>query len=99
MNLPRIILVLSFLLTVPAYAKTFTIFHSNDEHSRFLGFAPDYEYNPAVKGDGTIGGAARLASLLRQKRKVAQAKGPTLTLEAGDFSMGTLFHMASREKG
>ncbi len=81
------------------YAKIFTIFHTNDEHSRLLGFSPDTEYNPQVKGDGTTGGVARLATLLKEKRTQGQKKGAVLTLEGGDFSMGTLFHTISREKG
>lgn len=94
-------LILSFSLCTPMmiFGKSFTVFHTNDEHSRFLGFAPDSEYNPNVKGDGTVGGIARLAKLLNDRREAAKAKGPVLTLEGGDFSMGTLFHMISREKG
>ena len=99
MKLKRVLLLVCFLVPTLSYAKTFTIFHTNDEHSRLLGFAPDYEYNPAITGDGTVGGAARLSTLLNQKRATAQTKGPMLTLEAGDFSMGTLFQLISREKG
>lgn len=87
-------------LCIPSvgFSKTFTIFHTNDEHSRFLGFAPDSEYNPEKKGDGTVGGVARLAKLLKEKRTAAKAKGPVLTLEGGDFSMGTLFQLITRQK-
>lgn len=82
-----------------SFAKNYTIFHTNDEHSRLLGFSPDTEYNPQAKGDGTIGGVARLGTLLNEKRPEAQKKGAVLTLQGGDFSMGTLFHTVSREKG
>jgi 5'-nucleotidase len=89
----------SSLLSPISYAKTITIFHTNDEHSRFLGFAPDSEYDPSKTGDGTIGGIARVGQLLKQRREIAKSKGPVLTLQAGDFSMGTLFHTITREKG
>ncbi len=94
----RFLLVASLVFAHTSFAKSFTIFHTNDEHSRFLGFAPDFEYNPNTTGDGTIGGVARLATMLKQKRKAAEAKGATLTVGAGDFSMGTLFHTITREK-
>ena len=81
------------------FSETFTIFHTNDEHSRFLGFAPNSEYNPNTVGDGTIGGVARLAHLLKERKKIAESRGPVLILESGDFSMGTLFHTIAREKG
>ncbi len=95
----RVMLCILLFAPLLSHAETYTIFHTNDEHSRFLGFAPDSEYNPHIRGDGTIGGVARLATLLNEKRNLASQKGPVLTLEAGDFSMGTLFQMISREKG
>lgn len=95
----RLIFSASLCIPASAYSKTITVFHTNDEHSRFLGFAPDSEYNPNVKGDGTVGGIARLAKLLEERREAAKAKGPVLTLEGGDFSMGTLFQMITRQKG
>jgi 5'-nucleotidase / UDP-sugar diphosphatase len=45
--------------------------------------------------DSTRGGYARLASLIATRRKARTADGPVLTLDAGDFSMGTAFAAAS----
>jgi len=75
-----------------------TILHTNDWQSRLLGFGPNAEYTPDVAGDDdTIGGVARLKTLIDRER--AQAEGPVLLLDGGDFTMGTLFHTVTRETG
>ena len=67
-----------------------TILHTNDLHSRLNGYSPESEYTPmTLNDDHTIGGFARIASLLERERKLAE--GPVLTLDAGDFLMGTFF--------
>lgn len=58
-----------------------TILFTHDTHDHFLP-------TPA-EGGGEYGGYTRLATLLRQERAAAQA--PVVTLDAGDFSMGSLF--------
>lgn len=94
------LILLSFFIQNKALADDiYTLFFTNDEHSRLLGFAPNSEYEPNKLGDGTIGGAARVATLLKERRAYAKKVGPVLTLEGGDFSMGTLFQTYSREKG
>ena len=80
--------------------KTFTILHTNDMHSAFIGMAPAADYAPLnPNGDATRGGYARLASLIKQRQAARQDQGPVLVLDAGDFSMGTAFGAASRETG
>jgi 5'-nucleotidase len=80
--------------------KTFTILHTNDMHSAFIGMAPSSDYTPfTLNDDSTRGGYARLASLIATRRKAQSADGPVLTLDAGDFSMGTAFAAATRETG
>ncbi len=80
--------------------KTFTILHTNDMHSAFIGMAPSSDYTPfTLNDDSTRGGYARLASLIAARRKAQSADGPVLTLDAGDFSMGTAFAAATRETG
>lgn len=80
--------------------KTFTILHTNDMHSSFIGMAPAADYTPfKLNNDGTRGGYARLASLIAKRRKSRNAHGPVLVLDAGDFSMGTAFGAATRETG
>jgi 5'-nucleotidase len=80
--------------------KTFTILHTNDMHSAFIGMGPSSDYTPfTLNDDSTRGGFARLASLIATRRKARAANGPVLTLDAGDFSMGTAFAAASREIG
>ena len=89
------------LLSQPALAESrFTVLHTNDWQSRVLGFGPNSEYTPqTVNDDETIGGLARLATLIDQLRLEASKKGPVILLDGGDFSMGTLFHTVTRETG
>jgi len=80
--------------------KTFTILHTNDMHSAFIGMAPAADYSPFVlNDDATRGGYARLAGLIAQRKDARADQGPVLVLDAGDFSMGTAFGAASRETG
>ena len=58
-----------------------TILFTHDTHSHFL---PSPE-----AGGGQSGGYTRLYTLLERQR--AAAPGPVITLDGGDFSMGTLF--------
>ncbi|MRR14887.1 MAG: bifunctional metallophosphatase/5'-nucleotidase [Deltaproteobacteria bacterium] len=65
-----------------------TILFTHDLHSYFLP-----ERLPASAGpQATEGGYARLASLIEERRHAGPEK--TLLVDAGDFSMGTLFHTA-----
>jgi len=81
-----------------ANEKTLTIVHTNDLHSRFLGHSPNMDYTPLKTGDDeTVGGWARIATVITTEKK--KSKNPTLVLDAGDFLMGSLFHMMSREEG
>lgn len=60
--------------------NTVTILFTHDLHSHFL---------PINTADGESGGYARLYTLLENER--ASAKGATVTLDGGDFSMGSFF--------
>lgn len=74
-----------------------TILHTNDLHSHFMGFSPNGDYSPQVTGnDKTIGGWARIATVIKSTK--AKKNNPFLVLDAGDFLMGSLFHMVSREE-
>ena len=60
-----------------------TILFTHDTHSHFL-LSDD--------GDGAYGGYTRLATLLAEQRDAAEAAGRAcVTLDGGDFSMGSLF--------
>lgn len=99
--LSLLFLLASFSICNSAVAgKHFTILHTNDWQSRLLGFGPNSDYTPAKTGDdGTMGGLARMASLIESRRALAEKNGPVLVLDGGDFSMGTLFHTVTRETG
>jgi 5'-nucleotidase / UDP-sugar diphosphatase len=72
--------------------KTFTFLHTNDMHSAFIGMGPASDYAPfTLNDDNTKGGYARLAGLLARRRMACEGQGPVLTLDAGDYSMGTEF--------
>jgi 5'-nucleotidase / UDP-sugar diphosphatase len=80
--------------------KTFTILHTNDMHSAFIGMGPASDYTPfTLNDDLTRGGYARLARLIAQRKEARKGQGPVLVLDAGDYSMGTAFGAASRETG
>jgi len=80
--------------------KTFTILHTNDMHSSFIGMGPAADYTPyTLNDDATRGGYARLAALIARRKEARAAQGPVLVLDAGDYSMGTPFGAATRETG
>jgi len=93
------------ILAGPVFAvtggkKTFTILHTNDMHSNFIGMGPASDYTPlTLNDDKTRGGYARLATMIATRKKARAGQGPVLVLDAGDFSMGTAFAAASREMG
>ena len=100
MKLLRIIIIFAILL-VPANSqaaeKLLTIVHTNDMHSHLQGFSPEIDYNPyLVNADNTVGGWSRIATVISNTKK--QRKNPVLILDAGDFSMGSLFHTLAREE-
>jgi len=76
-------------------AQKLTILHTGDMHSHLMGHSPEADYSPATVGDdATIGGMARLATAITNAKTAAAAAGtPTLLLDAGDFTMGTLFEL------
>ena len=88
-SLPALALVCALLAgaLLPASAQgtaepgALTILFTHDTHDHFLP-------TPA-EGGGEYGGYTRLATLLQQERSAAE--GPVVTLDAGDFSMGSLF--------
>jgi len=80
--------------------KSFTILHTNDMHSAFIGMGPASDYTPfELNDDKTRGGYARLAGLIAQRKEARNTEGPVLVLDAGDYSMGTAFGAATREIG
>ena len=80
--------------------KAFTILHTNDLHSSFIGMGPAADYTPFILNDDTTrGGYARLAGLIAKRKEARKDQGPVLVLDAGDYSMGTPFGAATREIG
>lgn len=82
---------LSQILSLNGQAeKRITILHTNDLHSRLIGYAPESAYSPLIiNNDNTVGGFARIAAIIKAEKE--SNPGTTLTVDAGDFLMGTLF--------
>ena len=92
-----VLLVLSGFLFSADSRISLTIVHTNDLHSHFLGFSPNIEYTPQTVGDdSTVGGWARIATVIAEIRK--DRMKPVLVCDSGDFLMGSLFHLLTREK-
>jgi 5'-nucleotidase/UDP-sugar diphosphatase len=95
--LPLMLIACLALLGSAQENKTLTIIHTNDLHSQLLGLYPNKDYTPMTTGDDeTVGGWARIAAEMNKVR--AERSNPVLVLDAGDFLMGSLFHMISREE-
>ena len=92
-------LLLSVIVTVSAQEeKKIILLHTNDLHSRLNGFAPESDYSPYLTGnDRTKGGFARIAAIIKKEKEENQ--GLTLTVDAGDFLMGTLFQSLEVKTG
>jgi len=93
-------LTLIFLTLLPGlvFSQKFTILHTNDLHSRLMGFAPSSDYSPETTGnDSTRGGFARIAGYFDQVEQELGEK--PLILDGGDFLMGTLFHTLETTEG
>ena len=92
-------LFLSMILSLSGQTeKKITILHTNDLHSRLMGYAPESAYSPlTVNDDKTVGGFARIATIINAEKE--SNKGTTLVLDAGDFTMGTLFPSLEAKTG
>src|SRR5664279_3777469 len=78
--------------------KKLVILHTNDLHSRLNGFSPEPEYTPlSINDDKTVGGFARIATLIDAEKK--KNGDNILVVDAGDFLMGTFFHMLEDSTG
>jgi len=93
-----IIAMLSFCaMPVFGVEESLTIIHTNDVHSQLMGLSPNSDYTPdGLMDDDTVGGFARIATIIDEEE--ARRDNPVLVLDAGDFMMGSLFHMISREE-
>ncbi|OQY03884.1 MAG: hypothetical protein B6I20_04115 [Bacteroidetes bacterium 4572_117] len=79
-------------------SQKLVILHTNDMHSMLTGFGPELAYTPmSINNDKTVGGFARLATLLKQEK--AKLPNSTLIFDAGDFLMGSIFHAGEQETG
>ncbi len=89
--------VVFFAANVLAAEKSITIVHTNDMHSHFQGFSPEIDYQPfKVNADETVGGWSRVAAVIQKIKR--EKSNPVLVVDAGDYTMGSFFHMLNREE-
>jgi 5'-nucleotidase/UDP-sugar diphosphatase len=80
-----------------AVEKWITLVHTNDMHSHFQGFSPEIDYQPfTMNADKTRGGWSRVATIINNTKK--EKANPVLVVDAGDYTMGSFFHMLAREE-
>jgi len=98
-KLTLIIVLFISILSVDAQSeKKITILHTNDLHSRLMGFAPESGYSPlTTDNDKTVGGFARIAAIIKSQKEASSAT--TIVVDAGDFMMGTLFPSLEKKYG
>lgn len=93
-----VILASSVAIILAQEERKIVILHTNDLHSRLYGYSPESAYSPLIPGnDKTVGGFARIASVLKSEN--GMNSDITLTIDAGDFLMGTLFHALEPKTG
>lgn len=84
---------LTLFILLPAFSqqsRRIVLLHTNDMHSRVIGYSPESAYTPlTINDDKTVAGLARIATVIREEREAN--KDLTLVVDAGDFLMGTLF--------
>lgn len=86
-------------LTIGVKAQDIILLHTNDLHSKINGYSPALEYTPlSINDDKTHGGFARIAGLVDNIKK-DHPNDIVLTVDAGDFLMGSLFHPLESETG
>lgn len=81
----KIVIIFLLLRMVSAMSaqqeKKIVILHTNDLHSRLAGYAPESDYSPmTVNDDKTIGGFARIASIIKDERN--KNRGITIIADA-----------------
>jgi len=69
-----------------------TILHTNDEHSALIPHSPAIDHDPTNPDDPTVGGFARLATVIEEIRiRKAEENEPVLLFSGGDFLGGSAY--------
>lgn len=93
-----LIVLIPFLSFAQPKSGKIIFLHTNDLHSNLTGFGPEIEYTPCLVGDdNTLGGFSRIAAVIQNERRNFPEQ--VIVLDAGDFLMGTFFHLFEQEHG
>lgn len=80
--------------------RRIVLLHTNDLHTHLNGLGPLADYTPDVPdADTTVGGLARIGSLIERERLDPRPGAGVLAVDAGDFSFGTAFGALSLSEG
>jgi len=80
------------------HKRRVVILHTNDLHSHHNGTGPLAEYTPdQMEDDVTLGGFARLATLVERERRDLRPGAELVVVDAGDFTCGSVFASLARD--
>lgn len=80
--------------------KRVVLLHTNDLHSHLDGLGPLADFTPDLaNGDATIGGLARIATLIERERRDARPGASVMAVDAGDFTFGSAFGALTKGEG
>ncbi|MBP7382030.1 5'-nucleotidase C-terminal domain-containing protein [Myxococcota bacterium] len=80
--------------------KRVVILHTNDMHSHINGTGPVLDYSPdTILDDETVGGLARVASLVERQKAYMNENTDMIIVDGGDFSFGTAFTFLAQDTG
>lgn len=104
-TIPRIILVLGLILFAslgcsngdnPPDYRYFTLLQTTDMHDHAQGYGPQADFNAEKINDGSsvLGGYSRVATIIEEIKAAKATEGiPVLTVDSGDYFMGTVYDL------
>jgi len=108
-TIPGIIFVLGLILSAslgcsnddsPPDSRYFTLLQTTDMHDHAQGYGPQADFNAENTNDGSsvLGGYSRVATRIEEIKASKLAEGiPVLTVDSGDYFMGTVYDLTGLE--
>lgn len=86
--------------TVDDGKRRVVVLHTNDLHAHHNGTGPAQDYSPnSIGNDDTMGGFARIATLVEKERRNLRPGAELVVVDGGDFSFGSAFADLAKSKG